>query len=75
MNLIVEAMQSLRVKSKSGPPDPSSPGLLRLRVGGFDRRKEMFKGWVEVETFTYRENEGSFCVMQRDQVCSFTLLE
>lgn len=42
---------------------------LRVRIGGFDRRKEMFKGWVEVEGFVYHGAEGSFCVMQRDQVC------
>lgn len=68
MNLVVEAMQSLGVKCKAGAPDPASPDLLRLRVGGFDRRREMFKGWVEVEKFTHRGEEGSFCVMQRDQV-------
>ena len=41
---------------------------LRLRVGGHDLRKEMFKGWVEVERFSYRSSEGSFCVMKRDEV-------
>ena len=68
MDLVVDALQSLGVKCKAAPQDPSTPELLRLRVGGFDRRKEMFKGWVEVENFSYRGSEGSFCVMQRDQV-------
>lgn len=40
----------------------------RLRIGGFDKRKVMFKGWVEVEPFEYRGSDGSFCVMQRDEV-------
>jgi serine/threonine-protein kinase CHEK1 len=44
---------------------------LRLRVGGHDLRKEMFKGWVEVERFVYRSSEGSFCVMKRDEVSVF----
>ncbi|KAI5122878.1 hypothetical protein M0805_003330 [Coniferiporia weirii] len=67
MALIVDAVASLGVKSKVAPPDPGTPDRLRLRVGGFDRRKEMFKGWVEAEPFVYRGIEGTFCVMQRDQ--------
>ncbi|KAF4586107.1 Chk1 protein kinase [Pleurotus pulmonarius] len=39
----------------------------RLRIGGFDKRKVLFKGWVEVEPFEYRGADGSFCVMQRDE--------
>lgn len=66
LKLIQEALQSLGVKCKPSSPDP--PERLRLKVGGFDRRKEMFKGWVLVEQFSYRGTEGSFCVMQRDQV-------
>lgn len=31
----------------------------------------MFKGWVEVEPFEYRGSDGSFCVMQRDEVRAF----
>ncbi|EIW85898.1 CAMK CAMKL CHK1 protein kinase [Coniophora puteana RWD-64-598 SS2] len=38
----------------------------RLRVGGYDRRNIMFKGWVELEPFSWREQEGCFCVMTRD---------
>lgn len=70
MRLIHDALQALGVKCKPAEPSPSDSStlLLRLRVGGFDRRKEMFKGWVEVEDFVYRGQEGSFCVMQRDQV-------
>jgi len=69
MRLIHDALQALGVKCKPAEPSPSDSStlLLRLRVGGFDRRKEMFKGWVEVEDFVYRGQEGSFCVMQRDQ--------
>ncbi|KAL1743478.1 kinase-like domain-containing protein [Schizophyllum fasciatum] len=39
---------------------------LRLRIAGYDMRKQIFKGWVDVEAFHYRGAEGSFCVMQRD---------
>ena len=38
-----------------------------LRVGGFDNRRQLFKGWVDVEHFSYRGAEGSFCVMRRDE--------
>ena len=43
---------------------------LRLRVGGYDRRKERFKGWVELESFAKPHlgiEEGSFVVMKRDE--------
>lgn len=72
MSLLLEALQALGVKCKPGAESAES---IRLRVGGFDRRKEMFKGWVEVEPFSYRGSEGSFCVMQRDQVWLSTELE
>lgn len=49
---------------EGGTNDP----ILRLRVGGYDRRKVMFKGWVELENFRYADAEGSFCIMQRDDV-------
>ena len=67
MGLIQDAVQGLGVKSKHGGSDSGSEKL-RLRVGGFDRRKEMFKGSIEVEKFSYNGIEGSFCLMQRDQV-------
>ncbi|RDB27406.1 Serine/threonine-protein kinase CHK1 [Hypsizygus marmoreus] len=66
MPLIQESLEALNVRCKPAPPsqDPGAP--LRLRIGGLDKRKTMFKGWVEVEKFTYRGSVGSFCVMQRD---------
>lgn len=41
--------------------------LHRIRLGGWDNRQQLFKGWVEVEQFTYRGAEGSFCIMRRDE--------
>ncbi|KAF6758989.1 CAMK/CAMKL/CHK1 protein kinase [Ephemerocybe angulata] len=40
---------------------------LKLRIGGYDKRKQMYKGWVEVEPFSKRGMEGSFIVMKRDE--------
>lgn len=44
-----------------------------MRIGGWDARKQMFKGWVNIERYVYslpmgdgREVEGSLCTMQRD---------
>ena len=71
MKEIIAAVAALGVKSKPAAPEPSAPERLRLRVGGYDLRKQMFKGWIEVEPFVYQGAEGSFCVMQRDQVRSF----
>lgn len=71
LQLITSALTSLGVKLKAADPERSADGSsekLRLRIGGYDARKEVFKGWVELETFTYRGDVGSFCVMQRDQV-------
>lgn len=71
MPLIQESLEAINVRCKVAPvhDDQQGPQALRLRIGGFDRRKMVFKGWVEVERFSYRGSEGSFCVMQRDVVC------
>ena len=72
MKLIHESLLSFNVKCRAS--DPVSRGAdksdvqLRLRVGGMDRRKVRFKGWVIVENFVYGNVEGSFVVMQRDEV-------
>jgi len=72
MKLIHESLLSFNVKCRAS--DPITRGAdksnmqLRLRVGGMDRRKVMFKGWVVVENFAYGGVEGSFVVMQRDEV-------
>lgn len=68
MPLIVEAVTHLGVKSKQSSSDEANPDRLRLRVGGYDHRREMFKGWIEAEPFVYQGSEGSFCIMSRDQV-------
>ncbi|EJD07738.1 CAMK/CAMKL/CHK1 protein kinase [Fomitiporia mediterranea MF3/22] len=67
MELVMTAVTELGVKSKLAQPDPSEPERLRLRVGGYDKRHEVFKGWIEIEPFVYQGIEGSFCIMQRDQ--------
>ncbi|KDR70014.1 hypothetical protein GALMADRAFT_76739 [Galerina marginata CBS 339.88] len=78
--LIQEYLESpdTRCKTKLAPkPVVNERGVevWKLRIGGWDLRKQMFKGWVEVERFVYRptghmgdeEIEGSFCVMRRDE--------
>ena len=71
--LIQESLEAINVRCKAAPvcedQSQKGPQSLRLRIGGYDRRKVMFKGWVEVERFVYHGSEGSFCVMQRDIVC------
>lgn len=77
MKLIHESLLSFNVKCRAS--DPVSRGTdrsdmqLRLRIGGMDRRKVKFKGWVTVESFVYGDVEGSFVVMQRDEVIISTL--
>ncbi|KAG0696764.1 kinase-like domain-containing protein [Suillus ampliporus] len=67
MQLIKESLSTLDVKHKDGPTGEDERGeVLRLRVGGYDKRRITFKGWVELENFRYAETDGSFCLMTRD---------
>ncbi|KAJ3517032.1 hypothetical protein NLJ89_g756 [Agrocybe chaxingu] len=67
--LVHEALEAEGVRCKVGPSFMNERGgeVLRLRVGGRDMRQQVFKGWVEVEKFSWRNGEGSFCVMKRDE--------
>ena len=67
MPLICEALTELKVKYRG--PETTPEGVIRLRVGGLDKRKLQFKGWVELEDFENEGVKGSFCIMLRDQVC------
>lgn len=71
INLIQEALSQFEefgVKYKDPVADTDEDGpILRMRIGGHDRRKLMFKGTVELENFSYGGITGSFCIMHRDQ--------
>lgn len=75
MRLIHESLLSFNVKCRASDPVPrdadNSDVQLRLRIGGMDKRKVRFKGWVTVENFVCGDVEGSFIVMQRDEVTVF----
>ena len=79
MKLIHESLLNFNVKCRAS--DPATPGAetsgaqLRLRIGGMDRRKVRFKGWVNVENFVYGDVRGSFVLMQRDEVILPTLTD
>lgn len=79
MKLIHESLLSFNVKCRASDHvsrDAETPDLqLRLRIGGMDRRKVRFKGWVTVENFVYGGVQGSFVVMQRDEVIISTLTD
>ncbi|KAH7906290.1 kinase-like domain-containing protein [Hygrophoropsis aurantiaca] len=64
--IIKESLTELEVKYKVAPSS-STTDTWRLRVGGYDNRKMVYKGWIELERFNYGETNGSFCVMQRDE--------
>ncbi|KAI0073808.1 Pkinase-domain-containing protein [Panus rudis PR-1116 ss-1] len=72
--LIEEALDDLGVKHN--PPEflPSKDasgeddkGRIQMRIGGFDKRRLMFKGYVKLENFEYGNYKGTFCLMHRDQ--------
>jgi serine/threonine-protein kinase Chk1 len=68
IDLIKESLESLGVKYKDAPAIEGQGAPIRLRLGGYDKRKIMFKGWLEVENYNHSEFSGAFCVMQRDVV-------
>ncbi|KAF4622994.1 hypothetical protein D9613_001342 [Agrocybe pediades] len=70
IGFIKEFLESANCQSRSIPPEKNEHGdgeVYRLRIGGYDTRKQKFKGWVDVENFKYKGTEGSFCVMRRDE--------
>ena len=71
--LIQEFLEKSNVQCKPLPPAANERGVevYKLRIGGKDARKEKFKGWVEVEKFTWNGVQGSFCLMKEDEVCVF----
>lgn len=75
LDLIQDALTDLKVQWKAASEvsaaaygGASGEKMLRMRIGGYDKRRLMFKGWVELEPFKWAGKDGSFCVMQRDQV-------
>ncbi|PPQ83836.1 hypothetical protein CVT25_000895 [Psilocybe cyanescens] len=72
VKLIQEFLEhpDVKCKTKLGSlPSINERGVevYKMRIGGWDARKQVFKGWVDVEKFSYRGAEGSFCVMRRDE--------
>jgi serine/threonine-protein kinase Chk1 len=67
---------NVQCKAASSPNDEPSNEPYKLRIGGHDKRRMTFKGWVVVEKFSYRDRgvEGSYVVMKRDEVSSSRLL-
>ncbi|EKM76676.1 hypothetical protein AGABI1DRAFT_122426 [Agaricus bisporus var. burnettii JB137-S8] len=70
-NMIHEALIGFNITCKvaAGPGDGISEEPYKLRIGGYDKRRVAFKGWVLVEKFVRRDRQldGSFIVMQRDE--------
>ncbi|KAH9923815.1 CAMK/CAMKL/CHK1 protein kinase [Fomitopsis serialis] len=70
--LIQEALTELGVKWKPAQEVVLEEAgeeikILRMRIGGYDRRRLQYKGWVELEHFKAPGAEGTYCVMARDQ--------
>lgn len=66
IDLIKESLDALGVHYKDAPVVAGSRAVHRLRVGGHDRRRIVFKGWIELEVFTRMQVSGAFCLMLRD---------
>lgn len=74
MTQTLVAFQRFGVKFQIRDPEPGgeteSTEFKKTKIGGFDKRKERFTGYVEIEKFSWNggENHGSFCVMRREKV-------
>ncbi|KAF8528347.1 CAMK CAMKL CHK1 protein kinase [Hysterangium stoloniferum] len=68
MEHMLNALQDLNVKFQRRDSD-ENPELRKTKIGGYDKRKERFTGYVEIETFSWDggESRGSFCVMRREK--------
>ncbi|CCA68771.1 related to checkpoint kinase chk1 [Serendipita indica DSM 11827] len=58
--LLIQALQSLGVKTREDPPSS-------IVLGGFDARKERFKGRLSIEKFVWRERDCCFVEMAREE--------
>lgn len=72
-SFIQEFLGTRNVQCKPMPPSTNERGVEvhKLRIGGKDARREVFKGWVEVEQFTRNAVQGSFCLMKKDMVSAY----
>ncbi|GJJ12993.1 hypothetical protein Clacol_007242 [Clathrus columnatus] len=76
MSQILIALENFGVKFQIRDPDPSESdkfiptGFKKTKVGGYDKRRERFTGYIEIENFSWDggERHGSFCVMRREKV-------
>ena len=67
LTFIISAITGFGLKYKM------KSAVCAARIGGYDRRREVFKGVIEVEPFNWDDSEGSRCVMRREQVCKHPL--
>lgn len=71
MDQILVALQTFGVKYQARDPEGElERELKRTKIGGYDKRKERFTGYVEIESFSWSGGEchGSFCVLRREKV-------
>ncbi|PVF94416.1 Pkinase-domain-containing protein [Serendipita vermifera] len=58
--LLLQALQVLGVKTKEKPPN-------MIVIGGYDPRKERYKGRITMESFSWHERECCFVEMAREE--------
>lgn len=72
MGYILIALQTFGVKYQVREVEgvEGTKGFKKAKIGGYDKRKERFTGYVEIENFSWSGGEchGSFCVMRREKV-------
>ena len=68
IDCIKVSLEQMDIQYKVAPTEKGDEGTLHLRVGGKDMRREVFKGWIDIEPWTRYGDPASFCVMRRDSV-------
>lgn len=66
MQRVLAALASLPGKIKSQERAPEPPRAAIARVGGYDARREVFKGFVEIEQLVIKGSLLSLCIFRRD---------
>jgi serine/threonine-protein kinase CHEK1 len=78
MGHVLVALQVLGVKFQISDAEADEEGkeFRKTKIGGYDKRKERFTGYVEIENFSWSGGEchGSLCVMRREKVRAFITL-
>ena len=73
--LIVLEIFGVKYQVRDSEDGEGVSDFIKAKIGGYDKRKERFTGYVEIENFSWSGGEchGSICVMRREKARDFVL--